>query len=82
MTSDPLPTPFSADALRKAVDTYFADIPEGHVYAQLEYRCTDGTIRIEAAARVGDHWKIGGALAWHLRAGKVDSVRIIGSWSA
>lgn len=83
MTSDPLPTPFSAESLRKAVDGYFADIPPDHVAASLEYRATDGTIRLAAAARVGDHWRVDGALAWHLRTGKVDSasIRVIGSWA-
>ena len=83
MNSDPVVSPFSADSLRKAVDTYFADIPPDHVAASLEYRAADGTIRIAAAARVGDAWRIDGALAWGLRTGRVESasVRVIGSWA-
>ena len=83
MTSDPVVSPFSAESLRQAVDGYFADIPADHVCAQLEYKVTDGTVRVEAAARVGDHWRIGGALAWHLRTGRVTegSVRVVGSWA-
>jgi len=81
MTSDPVVSPFSAESLRAAVDGYFVDVPEGHVFAQIEYRCTDGTIRIEGAAKVNDEWRIGGALAWNLRQKRVESVRIVGSWA-
>lgn len=83
MTSDPVVSPFSADSLRKAVDEYFAAVPVDHVAASLEYRHADGTLRVAAAARVGEHWRVDGSLAWALRTGRVDSasVRVRGSWS-
>ena len=76
-------SPFSAESLRAAVEDYFKDIPPDHMCAQVEYRMTDGTIRIETAARVGEHWRVGGSLAWHLKTGRVveGSLRIVGSWS-
>lgn len=75
-----LPSRFSAEKLREAVQGYFADVPPNHLHAQLEYTLADGTVRFVAAARVNDEWKIGGSLAWHLRSGKVESVRLVGSW--
>lgn len=76
-------SPFSAEKLREAVDSWLASVPPDHVAASIEYRATDGTLRVVAAAKVGDHWRVDGALAWGLRTGRVDSasVRVVGSWS-
>ena len=76
-------SPFSAEKLREAVDSWLASVPPDHVAASVEYRHADGTVRVAAAARVGDHWRVDGSLAWALRTGRVDSasVRVIGSWS-
>ena len=76
-------SPFSAEALRKAVDTYFADIPPDHMHATVEYRLSDGTLRFEGVTRMGEHWKVVGSLAWHLKTGKVreGSIRVVGSWA-
>ena len=75
--------PLSAEELRRHVESYFADIPAEHVFAQVEYKAVDGTLRLETAMRCGEHWKVGGALAWNLKTGRVQegSVRISGSWS-
>ena len=82
MSEAPVVSAFSAESLRKTVHAYLADLPPDHVYAQLEYRVVDGTLRFEAAARVGDDWRAGGALAWHLQTGRVvaGSVRVVRSW--
>ena len=86
--SEPLPvpspvSPFSAESLRSAVDSWLADVQPDHVAATIEYKHVDGTLRVAAAARVGQHWRIDGSLAWALRTGRVQegSVRIRGSWA-
>lgn len=83
MSDAPIVSAFSGESLRKTVDAYLADLPPDHVYAQLEYRVVDGTLRFEAAARVGNDWRVGGALAWHLQTGRVaeGSVRVVRSWA-
>ena len=82
MQSDPKPAIFTAEALRRHVDGLLAEVPVGHGYASIEYRHSDGTVRVVGAARVGEHWRVDGTFAWALRAGKVDeaSVRVVGSW--
>ena len=74
--------PLSAEELRKAVEGYLAPVPKEHSRVQLEYR-VNGTLRVEAAHRFDDHWRIEGSLAWNLRTGRVDegSVRVVASWA-
>ena len=81
--TDTVVSPFSAESLRAAVDTWMAEIPEDHVAATIEYQHTDGTLRVAAAARVGEHWRVDGSLAWALRTGRVDraTLRVRGSWA-
>jgi hypothetical protein len=83
MTDTTVVSPFSAESLRAAVDTWMAEIPEDHVAATIEYQHLDGTVRVAAAARVGEHWRVDGSLAWALRTGRVDraTLRVRGSWA-
>lgn len=82
MTSDPKPPVFTAEMLRAAVEQYLAPVPAEHTSVQIEYR-VQGTLRVEVAHRVNDHWQIEGSLAWNLRTGRVDegSVRVVASWA-
>lgn len=74
--------PLSAEELRRQVEAYLAPVPAEHTSVQIEYRVS-GSIRIDAAHRVNDHWRIEGSLAWNLRTGRVDegSVRVRASWA-
>ena len=84
MSDTGLPTPLgplSAEELRRHVESFLAPVPAEHTSVQIEYR-VGGTLRIEAAHRVNDHWRIEGSLAWNLRTGRVDegSVKVVASW--
>lgn len=73
---------FDPQSLQSFVDQELAGLlPQGARGGWLTYLSADGQARFVLVHRVGDHWKIQGALEWDLKQGTYGgALSVVRSW--